>query len=516
MNRTSRETSPEPQPEHQYQSVIPESGQTRRYQQSNLSASRTNRQQSLSDAAERAARETEKSRVDGTESTLSTTAPSTVWDELDDLKSRIRKLELTGKLPTSSAAAMSHVAAERPRTATTTVTTISSSPKHGRKAASPPPETSENGSASNQIRPLLQSALEKAKPILNKEVYKALEATATDALALSNMLGPSGPQPSGMSVVSGSGNSERQARRKADSMCRSLTELCLALSDEKLISLPNQRPGSRDVSSTRQQGDGTETESNTPTYRRSASHEPEEMRWSQNNRASGQLESRRNSRLSINTGGSRLSQDTNRTIPTPTHATPPNRLSRTSTALRSRRNQGDDDTDERQSFLSRPLSRARTDLGNSNTPQNRFSPRDRNSLQHNQTPEEPSRNPSLAQSAIPLRRNYVSPSTQLPTAPHSNIQPGSRRYGGVSASSTPGQATNNTQYDGPSDESPLQQRTQLRGPSSASRPAGGRLSDVQPLRTRTNSMGTRRFGLRSRQVTMNLDGRDGIGAGNAE
>lgn len=520
LNRTSRETSPEAQENHterQAQSVVQEPGQSRRYQQSNLSTSRTNRHQSFSGVTERQAQEAEKSRVDGTESTLSTTAPSTVWDELDDLKGRIRKLELTGKLPTSSAAAMSHASAERPRTATTTVTTISSSPKHGRKAASPL-EPSESGRA-NQIRTLLQSALEKTEPILNKEVYKTLEATATDALALANMLGPSRPQSSGTSVVSGSGNPERQAQRKADSMCRSLTELCLALSDEKLISLPNQRPGSRDTTSNNRQANSAETESSTPTvsYRRSASHEPEEMRWPQNNRASGQLESRRNSRLSIN-AGSRLSQETNQTIPTPTYSTPPNHLSRASTTLRARRGQAEDDPNDRQSFISRPISRAMTEFGNSGPGHQRFSPRDRTSLQLNQTPEEQQqpRNSSLAQSALPLRRNYVSPSTQVPTASPSNIQPGFRRYGGVSASSTPGSAANNVSYDGPSDDSPLQQqRTQLRGPSSASRNPG-RISDVQPLRSRTNSVGTRRFGLRSRQVTMNMDGRDGISPGYAE
>jgi hypothetical protein len=36
----------------------------------------------------------------------SQTAPSTVWDELDDLKSRIKKLELTGKIPPTSSAAL--------------------------------------------------------------------------------------------------------------------------------------------------------------------------------------------------------------------------------------------------------------------------------------------------------------------------------------------------------------------------------------------------------------------------
>ncbi len=68
---------------------------------------------------------------EGTESSASTAAPSTVWDELDDIKSRIHRLELTGKIPATSGAAMSRVSDERPPTATTTVTTISTSPKRG-------------------------------------------------------------------------------------------------------------------------------------------------------------------------------------------------------------------------------------------------------------------------------------------------------------------------------------------------------------------------------------------------
>ncbi|KAJ0292443.1 hypothetical protein CBS470a_002748 [Colletotrichum nupharicola] len=61
--------------------------------------------------------------VEGTEltTTASTTEPSTVWDELDDLKSRIHRLEMTGKLPKISGAVMSRTSDERPPTATNTV-----------------------------------------------------------------------------------------------------------------------------------------------------------------------------------------------------------------------------------------------------------------------------------------------------------------------------------------------------------------------------------------------------------
>lgn len=131
--RTDRESSPELPPNTNHRVNIDSSN--RSYRRSNLSAFRSDRVVSSSEAQERP-RYIEQStiRVEGTESTMSTTAPSTVWDELDELKSRIRKLELTGKLPSSSAAAMS--TEERPQTATTTVTTMSSSPKHGKASNS--------------------------------------------------------------------------------------------------------------------------------------------------------------------------------------------------------------------------------------------------------------------------------------------------------------------------------------------------------------------------------------------
>ncbi|KAF8864108.1 hypothetical protein BDZ45DRAFT_53553 [Acephala macrosclerotiorum] len=197
--------------------------------------------------------------AEGTESTVSTTAPSTVWDELDELKSRIHRLELTGKLPPTSGAAMSRASADRPPTATTTITTVSSSPKRGRgNSVSPADAPAVIEKAPIEAHPLLHAALAKAKPLLSEEVYKSLEAAAADALAISSMMGTSGqpgPISSSQSTVGGpnAGVSDRQVRRKADSMCRSLTELCLALSENKNEVAPattNQtllRPQSRDT-----------------------------------------------------------------------------------------------------------------------------------------------------------------------------------------------------------------------------------------------------------------------------
>ncbi|KAK0609208.1 hypothetical protein B0T14DRAFT_541072 [Immersiella caudata] len=134
--------------------------------------------------------------VEGTESSASTTAPSTMWDELDDLKSRIHRLELTGKAPSTSGAAMSRASDDRPPTATTNATTISASPKRGSGPGASQPDASSTTSSQREAQPILLSALSKTKGIVSNDVFY------------------------------------RQLRRKADSICRSLTELCIALADE--------------------------------------------------------------------------------------------------------------------------------------------------------------------------------------------------------------------------------------------------------------------------------------------
>lgn len=173
-----------------------------------------------------------------TESTASTNAPSTVWDELDDLKSRIRKLELTGKLPPSSAAAMS--TAERPRTATTAATTMSSSPKHNKVASQ---LQSHIEGVPLTVHPLLHEALGNAKAVVSHDVFQKLQATAQDALQLAAMTSIDG-----QTARNGAPNvAERQIRRRTESMCRSLTELAIALASETKATPPTaHRPPSRD------------------------------------------------------------------------------------------------------------------------------------------------------------------------------------------------------------------------------------------------------------------------------
>ncbi|KAK4196499.1 hypothetical protein QBC40DRAFT_257964 [Triangularia verruculosa] len=184
--------------------------------------------------------------AEGNESSSSTAAPSTVWDELDDLKSRINRLELTGKMPSSSGAAMSmsRTSDDRPPTATTNATTMSASPKRGSGASASQPNvnssfTSNTSSHRGETQPLLISALNKTKGLVGSEAFSAMESAANDVLALTTMLGTSGqpgPISSGASAIGyGSNNgsvTDRQLRRRADGICRSLTELYIALADE--------------------------------------------------------------------------------------------------------------------------------------------------------------------------------------------------------------------------------------------------------------------------------------------
>lgn len=127
---------------------------------------------------------------------------SVVWSELDDLKSRIKKLE--------------GGSCDRPRTATTAPTTIDSSPRQSRKPMSPPVQPP----APTVAHPLLHEALARAKPLLTSALFRSLEASATDALQLA-------------AITNGATASDRQMRRKADNMCRNLTDLCITLCDGK-------------------------------------------------------------------------------------------------------------------------------------------------------------------------------------------------------------------------------------------------------------------------------------------
>lgn len=498
--------------------------QHRLHRRSTLSTVRSSREPSASEATERVLADAERMRVDGTESTLSTTAPSTVWDELDDLKSRIRKLELTGKLPPSSQAAISGASQERPRTAATTATAISTSPRHYRKASAPSADA--ENAAQNPVHPLLQSALAKAKTVLTSEIYTALDATITDTLNLSTMLGVSTAPSGSVSVVNGGySSSERQARRKADSVCRGLTELCLALTDEQL---KRNRPQSSHGGGAQSQQSNGENGSITPThsYQRASSYEPEgverlERRQSISSRLPSRLDARRASLVSHSPGSPATDIK-----PTPSSpgGPPPSRLHRISASLRSRR--PPEENGEAASPLNRSFSRTMTEIGTpspaqSVSPQQRFtrahsvsrsisiagppnqeqglgiSPR---SAQYQQ-PSTPSQAPSslprtpstLSQAGNPFRRSYATPSVYSPATSRSNIQAGSRRYGLSPATPASGAE------DSPRSSQLEPSQTRISVPSSKSVTS---YTPIQQPRLRTNSLGARKFGLRRRSAVM--------------
>ena len=357
--------------------------------------------------------------AEGTESTVSTTAPSTVWDELEDMKSRIRKLEITGILPASSNAAMSNTARERPPTATTTMTTNSLSPKRRHMNSISPEASTVKAPEIANLHPLLHAALSKTKSAINANLYRALEATATDALGLAAMAGNANAQNVSPRTASFAGTSnviDRRLRRKADNMCRSLTELCIALSEESQeteSAVGKIRPSSKDASIAAQRNATTVQDLMSV---RAASDEPQ---YRSSSRVMDRLEARR---ASLALGSSPLNrQESPQEAPTPVQAVSPGsgRLDRVSLGIhRSRASE-----DQRDIISSRrPLSRASTEIGHV-----RHSPQTKTSREYtSQHPmPNPQRSPSV-QSSLPVRKSYFPSASQSPITP--NMQLGNRRY----------------------------------------------------------------------------------------
>ena len=412
---------------------------------------------------------------------------------------------------------MSSVGVDRPRTAATTATTLSTSPKHDRKASNPSAGSDVVTNVS-QVHPLLQSALAKGKDMLSREVYNALEITVADALRLSSILGSGPPLSGSASVANGYSPSDRQARRKADSVCRSLTELCLALSEEQVA---KQRPAShgRDSNSHQQNGFEETSPAPAPSYQRSGSHEPEGTirRRSTASRVPSRLDARRSSLA--NTAIPPPPLPDSKQSPSPSSEAPTRRLSRLSTSGRTRRLQTGDDNEE-SGPPTRSISRAATDVSTAtSTP--RIPPRQRisheyrtsNSTigpQQNRSPTSPSqpqqqqqsslpRTPSISQSGIPFRRSYMTPATYTPATSRSSIQAGSRRYGfGSNFTPSPSDRSpaENTGVPRPSQPEPSQ--TRIIAPSSK---IATSYTPIPQNRVRTNSLGTRRFGLRQRPMS---------------
>ncbi|KAI7475306.1 hypothetical protein KC357_g4956 [Hortaea werneckii] len=290
------------------------------------------------------------------ESSAESQGAETVWDELDDLKSRIKKLELTELAGPNLA----------------------------------------------NVHPLLHSALAKAKSLLQPSLYRMLEATASDSLQLAAMTGSAGPQGtafSAASIINGVTVSDRHVRRKADAMCRNLTDLTLALCDGKH---ENTVAASSPLTAHSVQP--------SPTIRNSRSSiGPDENIHRNNSRPVSRLEARRTSILGISAGQSvsgsprEITDDLSNASEqegTPTHVRAPpqelRRISRSNSRLLGVRSSryGETSTDEDPTV--RPPSRAMTDAGSN------F--RNRLSGQH-QSPGQSGTSPSLRESLIARRAN---------------------------------------------------------------------------------------------------------------
>jgi hypothetical protein len=256
---------------------------------------------------------------------------------------------------------------------------MSSSPKITKPGISPTDETI-GGPAAANIHPLLHQSLARCKQSLPASIYRSLESAASDALEMAVLAGATGPQStmlSSASIINGA-VTDRQLRRKADNVCRSLTDLCISLCEGKLDLASGgsqasfaQRPGSRGVGSSLNSPTGI---SPTIAYTRHTSLEPEPNPQSRltPSRALDRVEARRASLMSItlssnssprdsappkqlDSAASAVATPSPREVPKPT---------RTGTSLmRTRWRAAADDEDE--DPAQRPVSRATTDIGTS-------------------------------------------------------------------------------------------------------------------------------------------------------
>jgi len=349
--------------------------------------------------------------VEGTESSASTAAPSMIWDELDEMKSRIHRLELTSKPAATSAAAMSRVSDDRPATAITNATSMSASPKRGAGANA---AQADNASATSSQReqPIILSALSKTKGVVSSDVYSAIESAANDALSLMSMMGAAGqpgPISSGASTIGGSGSvTDRQLRRKAESICRSLTELCLALTEEApdkatQITVTTPREQEAAVSPTASRFDSISSQ-----RRPSALADQTLARLNPKARAPSSLEQRRTTLLS----STPLASPRYAALP----GTPADAVGRKSSLLVSRRRTGTEEPEEQTGRKSSLLLRTRR-AGTEEPEEGRKTSlllRTRRGTNDEEDEESRFRAPSRAVTEVnslrPLRRDYASQS----------------------------------------------------------------------------------------------------------
>jgi hypothetical protein len=366
------------------------------------------------------------------------TAHSAIWDEMPEMKTLVNKVDYGRSFP-SPAGATSNGSQERPRTGTTTITTISSSPKLSMGLKPGEKRLSQD---INNIHPLLHQSLARCKPVVSPTLYRSLEKAAADALEMASWAkttGVNGSIYSSASAINGV-SGDRQLRRKADNICRNLTDLCITLAEAHgSITSPTQdtshqsrlvspstatsRRASRDYSASLYPSQQSET---LPRSYRHASVEPERPSPA-TSRALERVEARRVSYLSTGTpsGSPREANAPAPLLPAsarPTHLgvpdsspiTPSTSLLRSGTSLlRTRRPVADYDDEDAHSV--RPISRATTEIGAGFRKRN-----DRQTLNRQLEQLSTSQSSiSAAQNANILRRVTGGALLQSPTTPSS-------------------------------------------------------------------------------------------------
>lgn len=166
----------------------------------------------------------------------SATAASTVWDELDDLKSRLKRLEAGGgsTRPDLGSFPIATTSASRYRAPVeTTAPTVVSTRVN--------PATSGSATPKSQVvtltdHPLLEAALARAALMLEPGLYRALKASALDAIALGSTRLPHEAQDSvasAYSIINGDTDAGHKRRLQTESLCRNLTDVCITLCDSR-------------------------------------------------------------------------------------------------------------------------------------------------------------------------------------------------------------------------------------------------------------------------------------------
>lgn len=201
-------------------------------------------------------------QTDGVDSEVSTTAASTVWDELNELKSRMRKLEGSGSRSRHYSTTTTTDPSDRPKTATTTTHTTNSASRRSSNndhlSPSWPSRPRPPSQDISDMHPLLHSALRKARLVIDRHVYTALEASSIDALQMAALARNNSDVdiPSSVDAAAADGPTQiqKQMSRKADNLCRSLTELCIVLCEQHRARSPehpkqpmHRRPASSDM-----------------------------------------------------------------------------------------------------------------------------------------------------------------------------------------------------------------------------------------------------------------------------